>query len=179
MRPPEELHTSRLNLRRIRYVDGDTVFEAWAQDEEVVRYVTWKPHKSVNETLLYTRWAEEAWEEGTDYTYLAFNEGNGEAVGTISLRPRGHRVEIGYLVRRSEWGKGYAPEMLEEVIRWAFSCSWFHRVWATCDTDNTRSARVMEKAGMSREGILRSWVVHPNISDLPRDNVVYSIVRQK
>jgi hypothetical protein len=51
------------------------------------------------------------------------------------------------------------------------------RVWALCDVDNLASARVMEKVGMQREGILRRWILHPNLSDEPRDVYCYSVVK--
>jgi RimJ/RimL family protein N-acetyltransferase len=51
------------------------------------------------------------------------------------------------------------------------------RIWAVCDVDNAASARVMEKAGMQREGVLRRWSVHPNISAEPRDSFCYAIVK--
>ena len=52
-----------------------------------------------------------------------------------------------------------------------------HRVSALCDCDNPASARVMEKAGMAREGVLRRLTLHPNVSPVPRDCFSYSIVR--
>ena len=51
------------------------------------------------------------------------------------------------------------------------------RLGAVCDIDNRASARVMEKAGMQREGILRRWMLHPNISAEPRDCFSYATTR--
>jgi len=50
-------------------------------------------------------------------------------------------------------------------------------VQAFCDVDNLGSARVMENAGMQREGLLRRYVLHPNISDVPRDVYLYAVVK--
>jgi len=52
-----------------------------------------------------------------------------------------------------------------------------YRVWATCDVDNVASARLLERVGMEREGVLRRWLVHPNLSEAPRDCLCYSIVK--
>ena len=46
-----------------------------------------------------------------------------------------------------------------------------------CDVENKASARVMEKAGLEREGMLRHWIIHPNISCKPRDWLSYAKVR--
>jgi RimJ/RimL family protein N-acetyltransferase len=51
------------------------------------------------------------------------------------------------------------------------------RIGAFCDVDNVASARVMEKSGLVREGLLRRWLMHPNISDEPRDCFSYARVR--
>lgn len=51
------------------------------------------------------------------------------------------------------------------------------RVWAICNHENRASARVMEKIGMQREGLLRRGVLHPNVSAEPRDCWLYSRVR--
>ena len=51
------------------------------------------------------------------------------------------------------------------------------RVWAVCDVDNTASARVMEKIGMTREGLMRRGVLHPNSSSEPRDCWLYAKVK--
>ena len=78
-------------------------------------------------------------------------------------------VSLGYVLKRSEWGKGYMTEAVRSVIEDSFKHPEIYRVWAVCDVENPASARVMEKVGMVREGRLARYIVHPNISDEPRD----------
>jgi RimJ/RimL family protein N-acetyltransferase len=52
-----------------------------------------------------------------------------------------------------------------------------YRVWATCDVENFACAGVLIKAGMLKEGILRRYILHPNISPEPRDSYCYSVVK--
>ena len=68
-------------------------------------------------------------------------------------------------------------EALSEVVRWGLGQPAIWRIGDVCDVDNLRSARVMEKAGMTREGVLRRWIAHPNISNEPRDCFVFAKVR--
>jgi len=68
-------------------------------------------------------------------------------------------------------------ETLVEVVRWALSQDAIWRIGAVCDVENVASARVMEKASLAKEGILRRWIMHPNVSDLPRDCFSYARVR--
>ena len=69
-------------------------------------------------------------------------------------------------------------EAITAVAGWAFSDPSVFRVWAVCDVENRASARVLEKAGFLREGVLKKWSLHPNISAIPRDCYSYSQTRQ-
>jgi [ribosomal protein S5]-alanine N-acetyltransferase len=65
-------------------------------------------------------------------------------------------------------------EIVRVLIDWALSQPSIYRVSAVCDSENLASARVMEKAGMQREGLVHRGVLHPNISDEPRDCWLYA-----
>jgi RimJ/RimL family protein N-acetyltransferase len=69
-------------------------------------------------------------------------------------------------------------EALIEVVHWALRQPAIFRIGAVCDVENIGSARVMEKARLLREGVLRRWLVHPNIRDKSRDCFSYARVRQ-
>ena len=63
-------------------------------------------------------------------------------------------------------------------MNWFLAQPEIFRIGSVCDVENPASARVMEKAGMQREGILRRWIIHPQMSDQPRDCYCYSIVKE-
>ena len=173
--PPETLETTRLRLRKPVLEDAEVMFRQYAQDAEVTKYVSWRAHRSINETREFLRACLCAWEEGTSFHWAIVVRENNQLVGMISARVDSHKWELGYVLDRSRWGKGYMTEVVKSLIEWAFKQPEIYRVWAVCDVDNLASARVMEKAGMSREGILRRWSVHPNVSGEPRDSFCYSI----
>lgn len=100
-----------------------------------------------------------------------------EPIGMIELRMQGHRAEIGYVLARSYWGRGYMTEAARAVVYWALSQTGVFRVWAVCDVENVASARVLEKLGMRREGTLSRWIIHPNISEQPRDCYCYAVTK--
>jgi ribosomal-protein-alanine N-acetyltransferase len=68
-------------------------------------------------------------------------------------------------------------EALTEVAGWALSQPDIWRIGDVCDVENLASARVMEKAGLTCEGVLRRWMTHPNACDEPRDCFSYAKVR--
>jgi RimJ/RimL family protein N-acetyltransferase len=66
---------------------------------------------------------------------------------------------------------------LTAVVDAAFELRGIYRVWAVCDVENPASARVMEKAGMLREGVLKRYMLHPGMGNVPRDVLCYAKTR--
>lgn len=96
--------------------------------------------------------------------------------GAFDLRqPAPHRLEFGYVLARPFWGQGLMTEALTEVADWALRQDHVFRISAVCDVENIGSARVMEKAGLIREGMPRRLMIHPNVSDEPRDCFSYAL----
>ena len=79
---------------------------------------------------------------------------------------------------RRFWRNGYATEAASAVVEWIFSVRSVWWLAATCDVENLASARVLEKAGLTREATLRRAIVRPNLSPEPRDAFLYSKVRE-
>lgn len=177
MKPPEFIQTSRLTLRRVAPEDAEAIFTGYAQDSEVTRYLTWRPHQRLEDTRAFIETQSAAWEAGTQFAWTILRNG-GEVIGGIALRPEGFKVNVGYVIAQGHWGNGFAAEALQALVDWALSQPDIYRVWAVCDTENPASARVMEKVGMTREGVLRRWIIHPQTGDTPRDCLCYSIVKE-
>jgi RimJ/RimL family protein N-acetyltransferase len=119
---------------------------------------------------------DQGWAGGGPFTWAIVLRDRGRLAGMIDRRPQGPRVELGY--GREYWRRGYMTEVVRAVSEWALAQPEVDWVWAVCDVDNLASARVMEKAGMAREGRLRRWSVHPNISATPRDFWCYARVKE-
>jgi RimJ/RimL family protein N-acetyltransferase len=95
-------------------------------------------------------------------------------LGGIGLRSEGdRRVEVGYWVRRERRGEGIAPRALRLISEWAIEGLGVARVQLHADVDNVASRRVAERAGFTREGVLRSWLEHRGER---RDHVLYSLL---
>ena len=97
-------------------------------------------------------------------------------IGSMCVPVRKHAADFGYIVNPQYWNRGYATEASSAIMRWLESESGIQRIWATCDVDNLASARVLEKLGLVREGLLRRSTVRPNISELPRDAWMFAKV---
>ncbi len=175
--PPKTLETERLRLRKPRVADAEAIFREYASDPEVTKYVSWRAHRNSAETREYVRTCLVGWEARKVFHWIIERKGDKHLMGMITARVDDHKWELGYVLSHASWGKGFMTEVVKGVIEWALKQPEIFRVWAVCDVDNLASARVMEKAGMKREGRLRRWSVHPNLSAQPRDSYCYSIAK--
>ena len=178
MKMPERIETDRLVLRLPHVDDASAVFAGWAQDKEVTHYLTWRPHQRIEQTKQFVQSCILGWEQETRFPYMITLKENNEVIGMIDPRIEGSKVGIGYVAGRTHWGKGCVPEATRSIIGWAFQQPSIYRVYATTDVENLASQRVLEKVGMQCEGILRKYIVHPNISDIPRDSYMYALIKQ-
>ena len=173
---PETFDLDRLRLRRPALTDADAVY-AWGSDPEVARFADWPRSTSAEASLERLRQRATDWESGAEYYWLITLAHDGRAIGAIASTVSQHAADFGYLLDRRYWGNGYATEAARAIVAWALSLPAVARVWATCDTENLASARVLEKAGLVLEGTLRRAIVRPNLSNEPRDAFLYARVR--
>jgi RimJ/RimL family protein N-acetyltransferase len=175
--PPETFETKSLRLRKPVLEDAEVIFRQYAQDPEVTKYLTWLPNRSIEETREFVRSCIAAWQAKRSFQWAILQKKRNQPIGMIGFRIDGHKWELGYVLARAYWGRGYMTEALKALVEWGLQQPEIYRLWAVCDVENPASARVMEKAGMRREGILRRWSVHPTIGDEPRDSYCYSITK--
>ncbi len=177
MKPPEIITTERLVLRKPRLEDAPLIFNEYAQDKEVTRFLLWRPHRSIEDTKLFLRRCIRNWDGSHEFTWIITLKDSSELMGSIALWREPTGAMLGYTLSKRFWNSGYMSESVTAVSEWAIAQKDVFRVWAVCDTENVASARVLEKSGMQREGVLRRWIVLPNISNQPRDCYCYARVR--
>ena len=153
------IDTHRLILRRFRAEDALDMYENWASDPEVTRFLTWPAHSGVDVTrALLDDWIGR-YQDGCYFSWAIEWKETGRVIGNIAavrLNEETEEAEIGYCLSRTYWGRGIMPEALRAVLNYFFDVVCLNRVTARHDVNNPKSGRVMEKAGMKREGILRA-----------------------
>lgn len=177
LRPPELIETCRLRLRPPTLTDAESLFAGYAQEPEVSKYVVWRPHNDIATTYTFLQRCVQCWAERTAFPWAIIRNEDGALLGMCELRIRRWQADLGYGLARPFWGHGYATEAVQSLVDWALAQKEVRRVWAVCDVENHASARVLEKVGMTKEGILHRYLVHPNISSEPRDCFCFAIVR--
>jgi RimJ/RimL family protein N-acetyltransferase len=189
-KPPEVLQTARLRLRPPTVGDAEAIFHTYAKDPEVTPFLVWSPHRDIAETVTFLQGCESAWREGGRFPWVIEQVAARQLIGMIELRVASqHQVgaqpgeraagsaDVGYVIARPCWRKGYATEALRAVVDAAFTLPGLHRLWAVVDVENVASQRVLEKGGLRRETLLRRHLAHPNISTEPRDVYRHAITR--
>ena len=171
---PEQVETARFALRRARAADAGAIFRAYATDPEVTRFLGHVPPTCPDRTRAFLARAEADWDSGTRFASVILRKGDSQVLGMIEARVATGMVGYGYVLARAAWGRG----CMTEVLRWHLDHALAHpAIWraeAVCDVENHASARVMEKAGMRREGVLRRRLTLPNIAPEPRDALIYA-----
>ena len=153
------LETERLLLRPFREADAEAMFRNWASDPAVTRYLTWPPHESVEASrAIAARWERES-ARLDFYQWAVVPRSLREPIGSLSVVRMDEAVdamELGYCIGRPWWGMGITAEAVRAVVTYLFREVGANRIAACHDVDNPHSGRVMEKAGMTREGTLRA-----------------------
>src|SRR5262252_658015 len=174
---PDRFETTRLILRPIEPQDAPAIFTGYAQDPEVVRFLIWRPHQGIADSEAYIARCMAA-QPDRSRTYTLIGRDDGRLLGAFELRrPEPHRLDCGYVLTRAFWGRGLMTEALAQVTLWAMRQDGIRRIGAGCDSRKLRLRPRHGKGGLAREGILRRWIIHPNVSPEPRDWLSYAKVR--
>ena len=174
------LRTRRLVIRPLRRGDDRAIYPAVRESiEQLMFWMPWAtPGYKRADTKRFVRDAIRAFAKGDDYSLVMFTRG-GEFVGGTGFHQRGTRdapyLEIGYWCRTPLAGRGYATESVRALIRLALRKDRTHRIEIRCDPRNRASQRVIEKAGLRKEGHLRKVALDTrgNLRDL----LVYAKLR--
>jgi ribosomal-protein-serine acetyltransferase len=147
---------------------------------ELLRWLPWaRPDHARSDTRRYVRHARLARARRTSYEFAVCASASGRLLGVVGL----HRLDwsrreaaLGYWIRRSEWGRGFATEAGARVVEHGFRALGLNRIEAHVAPVNHRSQRVVEKLGFAREGIAREI---ERIGDRYVDHIQYSLLRRE
>ncbi len=155
------LTTERLILRRMRVSDANDMYE-YSKDPEVTKYLLWMPHPNKKYTERYLQYLSGRYRAGLFYDWAIVLRESGKMIGTCGFTrfyDENNAAECGYVINPDYWGQGIAPEALAAVMKFGFMTLGLHRIECRYMIGNDRSRRVMEKVGMSYEGLLRDAIL--------------------
>lgn len=168
--------TERLLLRDFTVEDAPAVHR-YGSNPEVVRYMPWGPNTwKDTEDFLKLKLEDQRTDPRRRFDLAVTLASSGELIGACGLyviSTERRQGAIGYVYRRDVWGRGYATEAARALVALGFEKLGMHRIFSYVDVDNAASARVLEKAGMQREGLVRHDV---QMRGEWRDSYLYAIL---
>ena len=170
------LQTNRLLLRKLTLNDVRDVYHYGAQPEVSV-YCIWETHRSTEDATSFIRSAIVKYENNEPSDWAIYSKENKKVIGAIGYVqhwPEHMRCEVGYAISKDFWKQGYTTEALKAFIKYNFEVAMMHRIEARCIEENVGSYRVMEKAGMQLEGLIRDQLFMNKFRDLK----LYSIINK-
>ena len=145
----------RLILRQFQLRDNADMFQ-WASNPDVVKFLSYEPHKTIEETnAILTSWVK-SYNEMSTYNWAI--EFQGVVIGNISVVDKDDECftcHLGWQIDKPYWNKGIMTEAAKAVVDYLFDQVHYDRITSGCDTRNIGSSRVMQKIGMTLEGTFR------------------------
>lgn len=149
------LETPRLILRKFTLEDSESMFNNWANDDEVTQFLTWPTHKSIqNSREIISMWID-GYTSGKSYEWCIELKETHEPIGGISVVHLWEELasaEIGYCIGKAYWHQGITSEALSVVMDFLFKQVGVNRIEARHDSNNPNSGKVMENCGLKYEG---------------------------
>ncbi|MFZ3590649.1 GNAT family N-acetyltransferase [Bacillus sp. DJP31] len=168
--------SERVTLREFVEIDWIDV-HSYASQEVVCQYQPWGPNSEEESEAFVRQVIEEAKRVSRSrFVFAVTVKETGKMIGAgeLNIRDVSNKAgEIGYILNRDYWGKGYATEVAKLLIEFGFKVLDLHRIYATCDPRNVKSTKVLEKVGMTWEGRMREDLL---LKDGWRDSLLYSIL---
>ncbi|MEZ5557701.1 MAG: GNAT family N-acetyltransferase [Pseudomonadales bacterium] len=173
----EAIETARLRLRPPVTADAEAIFNAYAGDPDVTRYLSWPTHRDIDATLAFIGFSEQQWRRWPVGPLLIERRDGGDLIGSSGIDfETDYRAATGYVLRADAWGQGYASEALAAMVALARQLGLW-RLEAICHVEHGASARVLHKAGFSREGVLRAHTRFPNLGTHdPQDVLLFALL---
>jgi len=154
----QKIETERLLIRRVYMSDAQDMYD-YSRDENVAQHVLWHAHKSLRQSKEYIQFLQYKYSRGAAASYGIILRQSGKLIGTIGfmeLRPDNASADIGYSLHKDYWNQGLMTEALQAMLHYGFMELGLNRIEAVHEVDNPSSGRVLEKAGMQYEGIVRN-----------------------
>lgn len=152
------IETERLLLREFFLDDANAMFNNYAGDDEVTKYLTWPTHQSAAESeAVISEWLPD-YEKEECYNWAIELKELGEIIGAISafdINEKVEKLQVGYCIGKKWWNQGITTEALKAVMDFLFDEVGAKRIEARHDTQNVYSGKVMRKCGMKYEGTHR------------------------
>lgn len=156
----QRIETERLILRPFCMDDAEAMYQNWASDPDVVKYLTWPAHVSIEVSkAVLKEWVPSYQQEDYYQWAIVLKENGNDPIGSISAVHMNDDIEmahVGYCLGKNWWHMGIMSEAMKAVMDFFFDKVGVNRIESRHDPRNPHSGMVMKKCGMEYEGTMRS-----------------------
>ena len=176
----KRLETNRLTLRPFAIGDAEAMYNNWASDPDVTKYLMWPYHKTVEDSnMVLADWISRYIKDDYYHWAIVLKEHGDRPIGSIAVVHKDDSVEMvhmGYCIGRAWWKQGITSEALSALIKFFFEEVGVNRIESRHDPRNPNSGKVMTKCGLKYEGTHREadWNNHGRC-----DSAVYALLAKE
>lgn len=172
------IKTQRLLLRLVEEVDISDLLKVNG-DDKVTRFLPYATWQSLADGKEWFARMHALNKTGTTLQFVIIEKESDQVIGSCLLfryEEDSARAELGYVMGRAQWQKGFTHEALSALIDYAFGECFLRRLEAEVNPDNVASNRLLLKLGFTHEGLLRQrWVAKGAINDTN----IYGLLRDE
>ncbi|GGE58119.1 GNAT family N-acetyltransferase [Priestia taiwanensis] len=154
-----QLQTKRLHVRRMNESDSYSLFNIWS-DPDVTKFMNVDCFTDEHQAKEMITFLNELAKENKAYRFVIVEAESNEIIGSCGynfLDFEHAKTEIGCDIAKAHWGKGYAPEIMDALLEYAFKQLNIHRIEAKVDPKNIKSIKLLQKLNFTFEGTLRDY----------------------
>lgn len=172
---PGHFETERLQVLRLKHEDAEEIFYTYASKAEATKFVSWPTHQRLMDTRAYLVNAIRGWESGEEYAFV-LRLMNGRLIGSCGLVNDAGRIQFGYILGPSHWGRGYATEVCSKLIDIVKSTPGVVSVGTFVDVENQASVKVLLKSGLTILEKREKWFRFVNQGMALKDCIVFKLL---
>jgi len=175
---PNPIESERLLVRPVAESDLPALLEV-NSSEEVTALLPYARWESMTDAEAWLKRMKGIQATGLALQFVVVSKSTGTAIGTCLLfrfEEGSARAELGYVLGRAHWGQGFMQEALEALVGCCFGSLGLRRLEAEVDIRNRSSARLLQRLGFTKEGLLRQrWVAKGEAKDVE----MYGLLRSE
>ena len=172
---PEQFETERLRLSRLKYEEAEEIFYTYASKPEATRFMSWPTHQNLEDTRSFLRYAIQGWAAGTDYSFSIRLKVHNRLVGSCGLLHDEGKIQFGYILSPTHWGRGYATEVCRKLMEILKKMPEINHVGTFVDAENVASVKVLSKSGLVEDARLEKWFKFVNQDNYPKHCKVFKL----
>ena len=161
-------------LQRLKYEDAEEIFYTYASKPEATRFVSWRTHRRMEDTMHFLATSRYLWTKHKDFSYSVRLRDSHRLIGGVGCVNHDGEIELGYIFSPTQWNNGFATEGCRAILRELRGLSGVRSISTFVDAENVASIRVLQKCGLKEETRVPSFFAFPNQSEKRKDCILFS-----